>query len=127
MRFAFIMLGALATCPAVAGPQPTATEIFHLRTECIKLGKELMKEYEKDGSINFLISKYDENSNRCYAHILYFYKDTSRSISLYDAQGGGLIAEWSKSYGTIKGENVSPELAYDYIEYIMKDNMGEKN
>jgi hypothetical protein len=36
---------ALLLCfPALAGPASAATEIFHLRTECSKLGKQLLGE-----------------------------------------------------------------------------------
>jgi hypothetical protein len=71
---------ALAT-PGLAqtGPQPTATEVFHLRSECTALGEKLADRIEageaeyraKEGHVtSFMpISHYDPRTNRCYVQL----------------------------------------------------------
>ncbi len=124
MKFVtFVMLGALATCPAEAGPQPTASEIFQLRTECMKLGKEMLKEYQDADISSSFFSKYDETTNRCYVLIkLHFRKEDTDSLQLLDGQGAGMIAAWSKNLGLIKGNTVSPPIAFDFIQNMMNSN-----
>jgi hypothetical protein len=97
---------ALAT-PGLAqtGPQPTATDVFHLRSECAALGEELGDRIEPEYRAEYHVSSYDELShyeprtNRCYvqlqfgftdkkAPVDYYYKNTC----LYDAQTGESLA-----------------------------------
>lgn len=57
---------------AQAGPQPTATEVFHLRSECAALGEKLLNDigakYRSvyDVSFSDQLSHYNSRINRCY-------------------------------------------------------------
>lgn len=123
MRPSLIAFGILHFgLPANAGSQPTATEIFHLRTECGKLGKELLQDNETKYANVYATSKYDEKINRCFVMLQFvFLKEKKVQLYLYDGQGGGLIAMWSDNTAQVKGENVEPSVARDYIMRTMKD------
>jgi hypothetical protein len=72
-------------------------------------------------------SKYDEETNRCYVMIMTrISKENVVHLTLYDGQGGGMIAMWAGNTSFIKGEQVSPPAAYEYIQKMMKDDMGGK-
>lgn len=129
-------VAALLFCfPAGASPKPTATEVFHLRSECGRLGKQLLEENSITGiadahGFSGVTSKYDEETNRCYVLIKDIYlKEGVTQLYLYDGQGGGVIADWSSrstENGTIKGQTVQPSVAYEYIMQMMKDDVGGK-
>lgn len=114
------------TNTVTAGPQPTATEIFHLRTECRKLGKEIFQEKLQHDAENHVFTKYDEKINRCYVLIKSIYPGNKTVGFLYDAQSDHLIAIAAEDFGRVKGENVSPQTAAEYIDRIMQDGGGEK-
>lgn len=112
--------------PAHAGPQPTATEVFLLRSECGRLGDKTAEESRiplEEGFIRHY-SKYDDEKNRCYVLLdFYFFKSKEGQLYMYDGQGGRLLASWSKRLGIIGGNmNVSPDEAYGYIMKMMKDD-----
>lgn len=120
-----LALGVLMFCQAAsAQPQPTATEIFHLRTECMHLGEQILAGNSASETINSFNSKYDEKINRCYVLIIQVHiKEHAKLLTLYDGQGGGLIAQWTSTYGFVKGQQVSPPIAFDYIQNTMHDAM----
>lgn len=118
----------LGTAPASADPKPTATEVFHLRTECSKLGKQLLEEAgigTSSHGFSVYFSKYDENTNRCYVMIknTFLGKESGVSLTLYDGQGGGALAMWGTTGIAFIGDrfNVPPAEAYEYIQRVMKD------
>jgi hypothetical protein len=133
MRSVLFACGTLIfSYSAIAEPQPTATEIFRLRTECAKLGKWIFQETSAQ-ELTAFSSRYDEKTNHCYVRLTYVYPEPNQlgvpsgsHFALYDGQGG-MIAYWSNSYAQIKGEIVSPAVAYDYIQKTMEDNTGESN
>jgi hypothetical protein len=82
MRSLIVACGTLMfSHTAIADPQPTATEIFHLKTECGKLGKALLEEIVKNrellkekentvGEVSSLATtNYNQTANRCYVKV----------------------------------------------------------
>jgi hypothetical protein len=128
MRSLLVACGALMLShTALAEPPPTATEISRLRTQCEKLGKWIFQETSAQELTTFA-SKYDEKTNHCYVMLTYVYPEQNQlgvpsgnHYALYDGQGG-MIAYGSNNYAQIKGEIVSPTVAYDYINKLMEDN-----
>jgi hypothetical protein len=139
MRSLLVVCGTLLfSHMAVADPQPTATEILGLRTECGKLGKALLEEIvknrellkEKDNAVGEVSSlattNYNQTTNHCYVKVTHTLPKEKTTYSvLYDGQGGSMIAIWMSRFAQIKGESVPTSAAYDYIEKMMKDDFGE--
>jgi hypothetical protein len=99
---AAVAFAVLAT-PGLAqtGPQPTATEVFHLRSECAALGEKLADNiraaYSPDVSIYDPISHYDPRTNRCYVQLQSLFIDKKERVQhistfLYDGQTRELLA-----------------------------------
>lgn len=130
---ALAVMALLFCSPVNAEPSPTATEVFHLRSECSNLGKQLLEENRVPSEHGFsnYFSKYDEETNRCYVMIKdTFLKEHAAHLTLWDGQGGGVIAQWSSNdpggLCFIKGQTVSPAEAFAYIQNMMKDNSDGK-
>jgi uncharacterized protein YqfB (UPF0267 family) len=84
-----------------AFPPPTATEIFHLRSECGALGKKIL-----DAHANIIgqaleksqISHYNPQTNRCYVQLTVLTADTTDPFPvittnyLYDGQTDEILA-----------------------------------
>jgi hypothetical protein len=127
MRIIFIGASMmLLPCAATADPQPTATEVFHLRTECKRPGDQLFQQEALPDKYGFSVyhSNYDKKSNRCYVEISNRYKDNlsgAASIFLYDGQGGGLIATCfpNSRADMIRGRSVTHDEACAYIQSKM--------
>jgi hypothetical protein len=108
-------LGMLASCkgtnygpqtatPAVATPAipaaaiPTATEVFHLRSECAQLAEKMLEKQKKEedttGSDYWSqLSHYSPDTNRCYVQIVSETADRGASDEvLYDGQTGEKLA-----------------------------------
>jgi hypothetical protein len=139
-----LAFGLISTAqPVHAGPQATASEIFHLRTECGKLGDKVEEKNSNPSGEVYVThrSRYDENSNRCYVvvkivHLKFRRADKSivptatTYLNLYDGQTGNVMAMWSDSpllsYFAMTDSsymrNVSQDEAYDYIMRMMKDD-----
>ena len=121
------MPGATPSC--LADPRLTATEIFHLRSECGRLSKQVYEENHISSKKihSYVSSNYDENTNRCYVLVTHvFMEENSRSDSLYDGQGGGIIADCFKDGGFIRGVTVSHEQACSYIAKMMQDDLDKE-
>jgi hypothetical protein len=73
---------------------PTATEVFHLRSECAALGEKILEAHSLGLPPTSEISHYNLQTNRCYVELessdptLPFY----HSRSLYDGQTGEGLA-----------------------------------
>jgi hypothetical protein len=93
---------------------PTATEVFHLRSECAALGRKIL-----DG--NFVgpavqetqVSHYDPKSNRCYVLLTLQPADLTKASYridnyLYDGQTGEMLAALH-----YKGEDKKAGIVYD--------------
>jgi hypothetical protein len=80
------------------GRLPTATEIFHLRSECAALGRKILDHYSVGIALaKSQLSHYDQKSNRCY--VLYTAQTADLSQprhtvhdTLWDGQTGELLA-----------------------------------
>jgi len=86
-----------ARAPATS-PTATATEVFHLRSECASLGQKIL-----NGNIVGValtqdqVSHYDPQTNRCYVQLTVQTADLSKpgnyfSTTLYDGQTGDILA-----------------------------------
>ena len=83
-------------------PKATATETFHLRSECAHLGQKIL-----DGNIvgialtQDVVSHYDPETNRCYVQLTVTTADLSKpqdyfGTYLYDGQTGEMLA-WARN------------------------------
>lgn len=129
--FAALLFCSLAN----ASPKPTATEAFHLRSECGRLGKQLLVEHgitgtEEAHGFSVVMSRYDEETNRCYVMIKnIFLREHIIQLHLYDGQEGGIIAMWGSEPNAIcliKGQTVLPPIAYEYILQMMNNDVRRK-
>ena len=71
------------TEPCQASALPTATEIFHLKTECMELGEKLEKNARIPETAVTMHSRYDPKSNRCYVELLTVVQ-TDKTKNLFD-------------------------------------------
>ncbi len=104
-------------------PVPSATEIFHLRSECAALGEKIM-----DANIigvaltQSQTSHYDPKTNRCYVELavntadLQHYEDYY-SRYLFDGQTGDLLAFTTSKKGQ-KTSNI-------FLPHDSKDSTGD--
>jgi len=88
-----------STVPTPAtSPPATASEVFHLRTECAHLGQKIL-----EGNVIGValtqdqVSHYDPQTNRCYVQLTVQTADLSKptdyfSTYLYDGQTGEVLA-----------------------------------
>ena len=126
------------SCGRKSGPAPTASEIFHLRSECAALADKIRTRHP-EGDLQQTMSHYDPKSNRCYVEL----SDVVLGDlvhTLYDGQTGQLLASTMKSLqegSTFKSGEVSAGLkalpadtearykaAEDFIEKMMADDRG---
>jgi hypothetical protein len=114
---------------------PTATEIFHLRSECAKMGEKILSEnYIGISLTQSQVSKYDPKSNRCYVELSVMSADPSlpiekfyQSYGLYDGQTKEMIAfateeKGKKKFGSFKVPKKSYDDTLDYIYEVMNDD-----
>jgi hypothetical protein len=92
-----VLIGTLACSQAkpsaAAQPQagvPTATEVFHLRSECAALGEKLLsdKQYAFIGLAPVEVSHYNPATNRCYVVVNFSGVGPHYRRFLYDGQTG---------------------------------------
>jgi hypothetical protein len=141
-----VMVGTAAAQSNSTPPKaPTATEVFHLRTECAELGeKMLVKLY--DSPLADQESHYDPSPNRCYVAIR-FWKGVLQDgvlvnpkltqTLLYDGQTGGLLAYYKlegtgcpngtecQKVGKVfvdSARSNDADVAFDFITNAMADN-----
>jgi hypothetical protein len=86
----------LCSCPghSQVNLPPTATEIFHLRGECYKLGNHLLAVNVWDISQNkskSQISHYNPLLNMCFVTLI-VKGDDFHNVALYDGQSGELLS-----------------------------------
>jgi hypothetical protein len=105
-KTAAVAFAAFAT-PGLAqtAPQPTATEVFHLRSECATLGEKLadriVDAYRAEYHVSsyYQLSHYDARTNRCYVKLQSVFADKKTPVNyyylntcLYDGQTGERLA-----------------------------------
>jgi hypothetical protein len=77
---------------------PTATEIFHLRSECAALGRKLLNENVRGPALTQTqISRYNPLTNRCYVELTVQTGDKRKGMAhftdtLYDGQTVEMLA-----------------------------------
>jgi hypothetical protein len=124
------LLGATA---AHAQSQPTASEIFDLRTKCHQLSKQLLAEIQSGSDGTVVLSEesnYSIKKNRCFSKISYIHtKNNSTSTIVWDAQtseqltwtlsgpNGDVGSIFDKNYHSEKGSNY--RLTMEYTEMLM--------
>jgi hypothetical protein len=121
---------------------PTATEVFQLRSLCVKLGEQLDDEMLVGSALTKdHVSRYDPRSNRCYVELMVHKISPKNEIddyvnrTIYDAQTKELLAfakiEKGKRVGMIFDPqhgvaDVSKNLGWDdanaYIDEMMLDD-----
>ena len=98
---------AMLTAPALAqdGPKLTATEVFHLRSECAALGKKILDSSLVGPALyQSQVSHYEPRTNRCYVELTIQTADPHRFNDhfgryLYDGQTGELLASTQSKKG----------------------------
>ena len=120
--------------PAANFRIPTATEVFHLRNECAKMGEKILSETLIGIDLSkSQVSKYDPKSNRCYVEL--FIASTNNSLPtdkfytnsiLYDGQTGEMLAfatdkSGKQTFGSFKVRKNSYRDTLDYIGEVMND------
>ena len=117
---------------------PTATEIFHLRSECAALGEKILDANVVGPALSkSQISRYDPQTNRCYVELTVQTADTTKPISyfsrsVYDGQTGEILAiakikngaKWRMVYDQNYQTKIS-NVGYNariYIYVIMADD-----
>jgi hypothetical protein len=118
---------------------PTATEIFHLRSECAALGEKILDANVVGSALSkSQISRYDPQTNRCYVELTVQSADTSKPIyyfsrSVYDGQTGEILAiariKNGIKWGMVYDQNYQTKISNDdydnariYIYVIMADD-----
>lgn len=111
---------------------PTATEAFHLRSECAKLGQEILAGNMVGAALTQdVTANYDARDNRCYVDLTVMTADMNvpqdspafvHSRSLYDGQTRELLAEAHIKNGQKAGivyKGAITPIGFDpVIEYI---------
>ena len=129
-------LAVILPCLAHADPQPTATEIFNLRTKCASLAKARFAEDEAEAGFKGALLSYRANYSprtwRCYYVLnVVWSKEFYTVSSLSDVQGGNVaIAEANEGKGSLSfmpkdGKSfvsVTYEEARDYIATVMSSD-----
>ena len=99
-----------AARPTTATHQlPTATEAFHLRSECAKLGQQILDDNVVKRALNqSQISNYNEIANRCYVELTVQTADTTKPVEimhryLFDGQTKALLATTAIDKGAKSG------------------------
>jgi hypothetical protein len=81
-------------------PVPTATEVFHLCSECAKLGEKMLADYSHYSSPT-QTSHYNPLTNRCYVEL--FDNGHGYHRHLYDGQTGEILAVVDDNGGVCPG------------------------
>lgn len=109
---------------------PTATEVFHLRSECAELADKIMNENTIGIALTqSVLSHYDPKTNRCYAELTVQSADLSGNYFaeyLYDGQTKEMLAfiqtKNGKSTGIAFKKNIMGyEKVSEYIDQVMQD------
>ncbi|WP_243287476.1 hypothetical protein [Geothrix terrae] len=109
---------------------PSATEVFHLRTECGEFGVRLLNEnFVGRALTQSQVSHYDPKTNRCFVELTVQSADLSGKFMasyLYDGQTKELLAfteskDGVKRFLTFKTYTNSYEQAQEYINSKMED------
>jgi hypothetical protein len=139
-----------AACAGFAQPPtrpcgPSATEVFHLRTECGALGEKIQNEQRQPFSDSLSYTKsytahYDPEANRCFVRIdaVSVTKDHAVVIdaTLYDAQSHAVLAGYAVVHrsngepmtevGQIGADTISGHAGYLKAKAFIDEHVREK-
>lgn len=82
--------------PSVALPSLSASELFHLRSDCRDLGQQVMNGHPASpGLSESFVAHYNPTDNRCYVKIENSSDDaTTDNIDFFDGQTNEELAMW---------------------------------
>lgn len=111
-------------------PQPTAAEVFHLRSERAALGQKILDSHSVDPSTGgYQVSHYEPRTNRCYVRLdSIALKNTTADFArfLIDGQTGEVLAlaevQNGNKTGRLADRNVGWVNADRYIDAMMADD-----
>ena len=95
--------------PVSTNQLPTATEIFHLRSECAQLGQQILSDNVVGRALTqSQVSNYNETTNRCYVELTVQSADMTKPQEvmrryLFDGQTKELLATSGVEKGTKSG------------------------
>ena len=116
-----------------ANQTPTATEVFHLRSECAQLGEKILRQNTVGNALTqSQVSSYNPRTNRCHVELVVQTADLTKaheylSRTLYDGQTGEMLSFSRVDRGTKsavvfgKSEVSRFEDVNSYIDVMMKD------
>jgi len=118
---------------------PTATEVFHLRSECAQLGEKLLAANVVGIALTHdQVSHYDPKTNRCYVQVTVQTNDPTKSgdyyaTYLYDGQTSEMLAwgriEHGKKSGIVFGlappDEKGPDVFWDQAVHYMNEKMDD--
>jgi hypothetical protein len=113
-----------------ASPEPTAAEVFHLRSECAALGQKILDSHPVNPSTGeYQISHYEPRTNRCYVRLdRISLESTTSDYSrlLFDGQTGESLAfveaKNKNKIGRVAKGDVGWEKANQFIDEMMTDD-----
>lgn len=135
-----MMLLAVAPKAGQGGPTPTATEVFHLRSECAILGEKILSENVIGPALyQSQASHYDPQTNRCYVELTVQTADVTKRRELFhrylfDGQTGEMLAVaqiekgeksgmvFDRQHRTTTLEAAGWNDASNYIDTLMADD-----
>ncbi len=139
-------VGLLSSCQSKSSSTertnqlPTATQVFHLRSECAALGQKILNGNVVGSALSqSQVSHYDPRTNRCYVELTIQTADTTKPLDylnrvLYDGQTGEMLAvarlqkgeKWGmvydKQHQTTTSKNVFYDDASAFIDNMMADD-----
>jgi hypothetical protein len=119
---------------------PTATEIFHLHSECAALGQKILDENVIGRALEqSQTSRYNPVTNRCYVELVVQSADLTKPMKifsqyLFDGQTGEMLASlkvengqksgtvFDRNHQTTTYANAGWDDAQDYINAMMADD-----
>jgi hypothetical protein len=152
-----VVLAAVIGMPAAISQTPTnklptATEVFHLRSECAALGEKILENSAVGSALTrSQVSHCDPVTNRCYVEIDVQTADQTKPVDylhryLYDGQTGEMLATTGFDHGKksnasvfVRGHHppLTGNMKYDaahealwsdaatYIDKMMADDRGQ--
>jgi hypothetical protein len=113
--------------------QPSATEVFSLRSKCVELGEKILEETPIGSALSqSQVSHYDIDTGRCFIEVTVQTADTTVPMTvfhryLYDGQTRELLATQSIDHGQKAGIVYNKGIlgfdqAGEYIDNIIKED-----
>jgi hypothetical protein len=125
-------------CDRQTESRPTATEIFHLRSECVNLAEKIREQHSGKQMVVAAWSHYDPRKNRCFVYLSSFDGMSGATTqTLYDGQTGDDLASTLEGggyrHGSVRTVWMKPPLTrtdeadFKATEKFMEEAMGNDN